>query len=68
MRKVTALIVSALMSVGILVGSATPAYAVCPTEGEITSCTPCALTTQEAFRQLAEYSAIAERLGENCIQ
>ena len=68
MRKIAALFVSALMSVGILIGTAAPASAVCPTEGEITSCTPCALAGQEAVRQLGEYSAIVQKLGENCIQ
>ena len=68
MRKVAAVLVSALMSVGILIGAATPAYAVCPTEGEVTSCTPCALAAQEPVRQLGEYSAIVQWLGENCIQ
>ncbi len=68
MRKATALLVSALMSVAILFGAASPAHAVCPTEGEVTSCTPCVVSSQEPVRQLGEYSAIAQRLGENCIQ
>ena len=68
MKKVAAVLLSALMSAGILVGTAAPASAVCPTEGEVTSCTPCALAGQEQVRELGQYSAIVQRLGENCIQ
>ena len=67
-RKIRAIGLTVAIGASTLVGMAQPAHAVCPTEGDLTSCTPCALAAQE-LGDVADRSAIVKFLQENaCIQ